>query len=219
MERPRPTLRLTTPVLLLTLLVLGCSGGEYVLKQDVPLSIGVTSPIYEEGGRLPHKYSCYEEDISPPVEWSGVPESTKSLAVIFEDLDGQVGVAGLRQGRGRWAHWVLYAVPPDVTGLEEGSSRTGSLPGSVREGTNDDKQLGYGSPCLLPPGSMGHGGGPSPGTGMHRFVFFVYALDRQVDLPPGATKSELLRVIDGSVLAGGRLTATYALPPKGREHE
>ena len=220
MKHPRPALRLTTPVLLLTLIALGCSGGEYVLEQDVPLTIGVTSPVYEEDGRLPHKYSCYQEDISPPVEWSGVPEGTRSVAVIFEDLDAQLGGSLLPGKRPPvWAHWVLYAIPPDATGLEEGSSGTGSLPGGAREGTNDDKQLGYSSPCLVRPSYGGQGGGPTPASQMHRFVFIVYALDRQVDLAPGATKSELLRVIDGSVLAGGRLTATYALPPEGREHE
>ena len=202
MKRPRPAVRLTTPVLLLTLIALGCSGGEYALEQDVPLTISVTSPAYEEDGRFPHQYTCHGEDLSPPLEWTGVPEGAMSIAVVFEDLDG-----ALRN----WAHWLLYGVPPDGTGFEEGASNKGLLPTGAKEGTNDDKIRGYGSPCL---GSIrklrGSGGTTKDGTPAHRFVFTVYALDMELDLAPGATRYELLRAIDGSILAGGKLAAKYA---------
>ena len=202
MKRPRSRMRLTTSLLILTLIALGCSGGEYVLRQEVPLTISVTSPVYEEDGRFPLKYSCHGDDISPPLEWSGVPQSAKSITVTLEDLDG-----ALRN----WAHWLIYGIPTDVAGFDEGASSKGLLPAGAKEGTNDDKIRGYGSPCL---GSIrilrGSGGTTKDGTPAHRFVFTVYALDIEVDLAPGATRPELLRAIDGSILAGGKLTAKYA---------
>ncbi|MCH8029808.1 MAG: YbhB/YbcL family Raf kinase inhibitor-like protein, partial [Candidatus Dadabacteria bacterium] len=75
------------------------------------MSINVTSAAFEEGGMIPRQYSCDGADISPPLAWSGVPEGTKSIALICDDPDAPVGV---------WVHWVLYNLPPDTTGLPEG---------------------------------------------------------------------------------------------------
>ena len=198
------------PAVALTVSVLGCSSGQYVLEQAVPLTISVTSPLYEEDGRFPQNYTCYGEEISPPVEWSGVPDGAKSIAVIFEDLDVSTRID--RGSLGSWSHWVLFAIPPDATGIEEGAS-TGSLPSGVREGTNDDRHLGYSSPCVLQ-AADGVGSDFRAKTIPHRLVFSVYALDKTVDLEPGATKSELLQAIDGNILAGGRLMAKFAKSPE-----
>ena len=190
--------------------VLGCSGEDYVLEQNVPLTISVTSPLYEDDGRFPEKYTCYGDEISPPIEWSGVPDNAKSIAVTFEDLD--VTTRYDRDSLGSWSHWVLFAIPPDATGLGEGAS-TGSLPISVREGTNDEKKMGYSSPCVLQ-AADGVGSDFRGNTVPHRLVFSVYALDKTLDLEPGATKSELLRAIDGNILAGGQLMAKFAKGPQ-----
>ena len=67
----------------------------------------------------------------------------------------------------------------------------------ARQGTNDFKKIGYAGPC------------PPPGHGVHRYYFKVYALDSELDLAPGATKSDLLRAMDGHIMAQGQLMGTY----------
>ncbi|HEY6065280.1 MAG TPA: YbhB/YbcL family Raf kinase inhibitor-like protein, partial [Thermoanaerobaculia bacterium] len=68
----------------------------------------VTSPAFPEGGAIPAKYTCDGSDVSPPLEWSGVPAETKSLALICDDPDAPARV---------WVHWVAYDLPASSAGL------------------------------------------------------------------------------------------------------
>ena len=152
------------------------------------MKIEVTSSAFTEGASIPVKYTCDGDDASPPLRWSGVPEGAKSLALIADDPDAPGGT---------WVHWVLYAIPPDVTELEEGIPTTEGLPNAAKQGVTDFKRIGYGGPC------------PPPGHGFHRYFFKVYALDSETDLKPRATKSDLLGAMNGHILAEGRLIGTY----------
>ena len=152
------------------------------------MSIEVSSPAFAEGGPIPGKYTCEGEDISPDLSWSGVPEGVRSIALIADDPDAPAGT---------WVHWVLYGLPADATGLDQGVPDTETLPNGAKQGSNDFNRLGYGGPC------------PPKGHGVHRYYFKVYALDAETSLGPGATKEELLREMEGHILGQGQVMGTF----------
>jgi hypothetical protein len=146
----------------------------------------VTSTAFRDGGPIPRNHTCDGEDVSPPLAWSGVPAGAKSLALICDDPDAPMGT---------WVHWVLYDLPPDCTSLPEGVPRKEKLKNGARQGRNDFRKIGYNGPC--PPG------------GTHRYFFKICALDAVLNLVPGLTKAELLKAMEGHLLAEGRLMGTY----------
>ena len=173
---------------LASLAVFSCSGddAEPAVGAGVSTGIVVTSNVFSEGTAIPIKYSCQGDDVSPPLSWTGVPEGTRSLALISDDPDA----------RGIWVHWVLYGIPAGAVGLSEAVVATDVAALGAKDGTNDFKRLGYGGPCP-PKGSP------------HRYLFKVYALDIELDLDSGAEKKELLEALQGHVLARGQLMGTY----------
>jgi len=148
------------------------------------MTIQVSSPAFEAGGRIPTKYTGEGEDVSPPLRWSGAPGETRELALICEDPDAPTPHP--------FVHWVLYRIPPETTSLEEGGIPPGAL-----EGTNDFGRTGYGGPM------------PPRGHGPHRYHFRVYALDAGLQVRPGLGKDELLAAMEGHVLDRGELVGTY----------
>jgi Raf kinase inhibitor-like YbhB/YbcL family protein len=97
---------------------------------------------------------------------------------------------------GTWVHWVLYDLPANTTGLPEDAAKTPVISGGAKQGLNSWPRLGYGGPC------------PPPGK-PHRYFFKLYALDAMLDLKPGLTKKDLLKAMEGHVLAEGQLMGTY----------
>lgn len=146
------------------------------------------STAFENGGEIPVRYTCQGEDISPPLSWSGVPEGTRSLALIIEDPDAPDPAAPERT----WVHWVLYNLPPTVPGLPE---NVATLPEGALEGINDWERKGYGGPC--------------PPVGRHRYFHILYALDITVKELSYPDKQQLWQVIAGNVLAEAQLVGTY----------
>jgi Raf kinase inhibitor-like YbhB/YbcL family protein len=154
----------------------------------MPLTL--SSPAFEHGRPIPRRYTCEGDDVSPPLEWAGVPAGTKSLALIVEDPDAPDPAHPKRV----WVHWVLYDIPEDVTSVLEGVGGTG-LPAGTLEGLNDWKRVGYGGPC--------------PPIGRHRYFFKLYALDTVLGDLKHPTKAELERAFDAHVLAAAELMGTY----------
>ncbi|HPD48381.1 MAG TPA: YbhB/YbcL family Raf kinase inhibitor-like protein [Anaerohalosphaeraceae bacterium] len=152
----------------------------------VQTTIQVTSPAFAEGQMIPADYTADGADISPPLEWSGVPEGTKSIALISDDPDAP---------RGAWVHWVIYNMPPETTSLPEDVPPYETLENGGVHGMTDFHRLGY--------------GGPAPPSGTHRYYFKVYALDTMLDLEPGATKPEVEKAMKGHILAQGQLMGKY----------
>ena len=173
---------------LASLAVFACSGDDDEPAVDAGVSAGivVTSTAFSEGTAIPIRYTCDDDDVSPPLSWTGVPEGTRSLALISDDPDA----------RGTWVHWVLYGIPVGVDGLSEAVVAADVTAMGAKDGTNDFKKLGYGGPCP-PKGSP------------HRYLFKIFALDVELDLDGGAEKKELLEAIEGHVLASGQLMGTY----------
>src|SRR5262249_16334726 len=122
-----------------------------------------------------------------PLAWMDPPSGVKSFALIADDPDAP---------RGTWVHWVLYDLPADTTGLEEGVPTKETLQNGANQGQNDFGKVGYGGPC------------PPPGPA-HHYHFKLYALADEIHLKAGATKQQLLDAMKGHILAQTELVGTY----------
>ncbi|MBW2257778.1 MAG: YbhB/YbcL family Raf kinase inhibitor-like protein, partial [Deltaproteobacteria bacterium] len=89
----------------------------------------LTSPSFDPNGEIPREFTCQGQDASPELAWDGVPEGTKSLALIVDDPDAPDPAAP----RVIWVHWVLYNLPPTATGLPEDVT-SAALPQGTLEG-------------------------------------------------------------------------------------
>lgn len=165
------------------LIACGSEAGE----EGVKMSIQITSPAFEEGKPIPKKHTCGGPDVSPPLEWKGVPEASKSLVIMCDDPDAAMGT---------WVHWVLFNLPPDATKIAENVAKKPILDGGARQGVNDFQRVGYGGPC------------PPPGK-THRYFFKLYALDTMIDVGEGVHKKDVEKAMQGHVLAQGQLMGTY----------
>lgn len=145
----------------------------------------LTSAAFENGGRIPSQYTCDGENISPPLTISDVPPGAKSLVLIMDDPD----VPKHLRADGMWDHWVVYNIPPDTAEIPEGREPEG-LHGTGTAGNQD-----YFGPC--------------PPDREHRYFFKLYALDSTLDVPAGAKKSELEKVMEGRVLETAELLGRY----------
>src|SRR5262249_23574451 len=99
--------------------------------------------------------------------------------------------------RGTWVHWVLFNLPAESRELSEGVPPEARLPNGTTQGTNDFGKVSYQGPA------------PPPGK-PHRYFFKLYALDKLLDVQPGATTHQLLASMKGHVLGQGQLLGTYA---------
>lgn len=147
----------------------------------------VSSPAFQDGDRIPAKYTCEGQDVSPLLAWSEPPVGTQSLALIVDDPDAPGGV---------FTHWVLFNIPSDSRELPEAVLARTQLPSGALQGESDFGKIGYGGPC------------PPPGR-PHRYQFTFYALDQHLDLKAGVSKKQLLDAMQGHILAQGRLMGTY----------
>ncbi len=146
------------------------------------------SPVFTDNGVIPARYTCDGDDMSPPLQWSGVPADAVTLALIVDDPDAPDPAAPKMV----WVHWVLYNLPSEIGGLPEGAT---DLPAGTLEGINDWHRVGYGGPC--------------PPVGRHRYFFKLYALDKRLPDLERPTKDELLRAMENHVVAEAVLMATY----------
>ena len=154
------------------------------------MALQLTSTAFAAGGMIPSRYTCDDADVSPALAWSGVPAGTKSLALICDDPDAPDPAAP----RMTWVHWVLFNIPPSATGLPE-AAFPHDLPSGTRQGSNDWNRIGYGGPC--------------PPIGTHRYFFKLYALDTALDLAAGASKEQLLKAMEGHILAQAEVMGVY----------
>src|ERR671923_2073314 len=124
----------------------------------------LTSSAFQAGGAIPTRYTCEGEDISPELSWKEAPRGAKSFVLILHDPDAP--------RPGGFTHWVLYNVPPTLGSIEENVPRQEVVAGLGLQGKNDRGKIGYTGPC--------------PPTGKHRYFFRLFALDKALELPPGA---------------------------------
>jgi hypothetical protein len=150
----------------------------------------LVSSAFEPGGAIAQRHTCEGEDLSPPLAWSGVPAGARSLVLIVDDPDAPDPAAP----KMTWVHWLLYNLPPATTHLDAGVQPP-SLPAGTLQGRNDWKRTGYGGPC--------------PPIGRHRYFHKLYALDAMLPDLKQPTKDQLLKAMQGHVLAQTELVGTY----------
>jgi Raf kinase inhibitor-like YbhB/YbcL family protein len=174
--------------------VLGCSAPDDGRHANDPSpepgehAMRLESPAFGPNEAMDSRFTCEGDDVSPPLAWSGVPEGTKSLALVIDDPDAPDPAHPKRV----WVHWVVLDIPPTVTALAEGAST--ALPTGARTGTNDWGKTAYGGPC--------------PPIGRHRYFHKLYALDTVLGLQ-APTKAALEAAMQGHVLARAQLVGTY----------
>lgn len=156
------------------------------------------STVFGNGGSIPTRYTGEGEDVSPPMNWSDVPDETREFALICEDPDAP--------GEEPFVHWVAYNISGNTTYLPEGLPAFERIEAPVRadQGKNSFGNLGYGGP--LPPRR----------DPAHRYVFKLYALNAELGLPPGSTRDQLSSAMQGHVLDAVQIIGTYA---RARENE
>ncbi len=166
--------------------IVGCSAGE-----ETKMSISVKSTAFENQGKIPAHYTGEGKDMSPPLAWSGVPTTVKSLALICDDPDAPVDEP--------WVHWVIWNIPATAKGLPENVDKTASpknMAGAA-QGKNGFPKIGYNGPM------------PPKGHGVHHYHFKIYALDTTLTLIEDTAKKQLLQAMKDHILAQGELIGTY----------
>jgi Raf kinase inhibitor-like YbhB/YbcL family protein len=187
--------RSNTPVLagiglvtVVALLVIGLlwHGKRTTKHKEIPMvpDFHLTSPAFDDGTAIPAKYTCKGVGISPPLEFSGIPELAKGLAIVLHNPDAPSG---------DFLHWTIWDINAAVTSVPEGSTPVGAT-----EGTNDFGKVGYGAPC--------------PPSGTHHYIFDAYALDGPLDLPTGATRQEVMEALQAHAIGRTQLTGTFSAP-------
>jgi Raf kinase inhibitor-like YbhB/YbcL family protein len=151
------------------------------------MALEITSPAFKNNEFIPSKYTCQGEDVSPALAWSKAPAGTKDFVLIVDDPDAPMG---------DWVHWLVYNILTPSNSLQENIfNLTGeNLP--YAQGKTSFGTIGYGGPC------------PPPGK-VHHYLFKIYALDTALNLPPGLSKQQLLKAIEGHVLAQAQLVGLY----------
>ncbi len=154
------------------------------------MAMKIESSAFAPNGEIPIPYTGEGRDLSPPLSWTGVPGGAKGLVLIVDDPDAPDPAAP----KMTWVHWVLYNIPPSVSGLPEGVA---ALPPGTREGLNDFQRKAY--------------GGPHPPVGRHRYFHKLYALDTLLDFDGTPKKADIEKAMQGHVLADASLMGTYRL--------
>ena len=154
------------------------------------MALSIQSKSFKHNEMIPARYTCDGQDISPLLEWSGIPAEAKSLVLIVDDPDAPDPAAP----KMTWVHWVMYNIPVHAQGLEE-NIPAASFPAGTKEGINDWGRTGYGGPC--------------PPIGRHRYFFKLYALDTVLTDLQQPTKVQVEKAIEGHILAKAELVGTY----------
>ncbi len=154
------------------------------------MALTLKSSVFENGAEIPARYTCEGDDVSPPLNWEGVPEVARSLVLIVDDPDAP----DPRAPKTVWVHWVLYNIPPDINSLAEHITSVTLPPGAI-EGINDWNHHGYGGPC--------------PPIGRHRYFHKLYALDIVLEGSNQQTKADVEAAMYGHIIAQAELVGTF----------
>jgi Raf kinase inhibitor-like YbhB/YbcL family protein len=129
---------------------------------------------------LPQPYTCHGARINPPLDWSGAPADTKSLALIVDDSSAPITP---------FIYWLVFDIQPGTADIQENA-----LPTGAKQALNSAGTMTYDAPC-----PRGHS---------HMYRFTVYALNRTLTLPNGAPLLEVWTAIAGATIGRGRIVVT-----------
>jgi len=155
-------------------------------------NLKLTSSSFEDGGEIPRECGYKNGNEVPHLSVDEWPDGTKSLALIMDDPDAKAAVGKV------WVHWVVWNIHPwEQVGEEDFTNSVNAI-----EGTTDFGEVGY--------------GGPAPPDKRHTYVFKLYALDCELDLPESVsfsslcTKADVEKAMKGHIIEQTTLTGTYA---------
>jgi len=155
----------------------------------------LTSEAFEHNQPIPLANSAYGDNLSPAFSWEGLPEGTASLALVLADESVPMP--------GGFVHWVIYNIPASASGLPEGipaDAATLTEPADVTGTTQGN--MGMNNPGYFGPR-------PPADNDPHNYVFTLYALDEDLELPAGLNRNALMEAIEGHVIGQGSITGTY----------
>jgi len=199
---------------------------------------------FAEGGAIPDRCALAKHhpetrvtfggNLNPHLEWSGVPEGTRSFALICHDPDVPSVGEDVNQPdrevpaelpRVDFFHWVLVDLPADVRSIEEGEVASGVVPGGQkahdgphgsRQGLNDYVGWFAGDPEMA--GDYYGYDGPAPPWNdsiVHRYRFTVHALDvDRLDVEKGFTGHDARAAMEGHIIAEASIEGTYTQNPR-----
>lgn len=146
----------------------------------------IKSSAFEHNESLPKNYSCDGEGVNPPLQFSDIPASAKSLVLLMDDPD----VPKYLKPDGMWDHWVVYNMEPTVTEIAENSTPPGMM------GLNSGGQPGFYAAC--------------PPDRQHRYFFKLYALDTKLTFDSDqVTKHMVEQAMEGHVIEKAELIGLY----------
>jgi hypothetical protein len=148
----------------------------------------LTSSAFGQQERIPTRYTCEGENISPELQWEEAPPRTKTFTLILHDPD-----APRMNG---FTHWMLYNIPSGITHLPENVPEGPRVSGLGLQGKNDAGKIGYIGPC--------------PPSGSHRYFLRLFALSIELDLDPAASAQELQTALHDHIIEQAELMGTYA---------
>ena len=148
-------------------------------------NLKLTSSSFSDGGEIPRECGYKNGNEKPELVLTEIPKGTMSLALIMDDPDAMGAVGKV------WVHWVIWNINPNTVQVD-----ASVLSLFTFEGMTDFGEVGY--------------GGPAPPDKTHRYVFKLYALDTELDLPDKSTKAEVEKAMEGHIIEQATLTGTYA---------
>jgi Raf kinase inhibitor-like YbhB/YbcL family protein len=156
----------------------------------------LTSPSFEQGAAIPIRHSqAGVDETSPPLAWTGVPDSVGSFVLVVHDPSAPIG-----NGMDDLLHWMVWNLPGSLRALPEGITHGAQKPDGMR-------QISATGPYYRGPAA--------PATGpVHPYVFELYALDTMIDVPavgasPAATRAAVIAAMAGHIRGKAALVGTF----------
>jgi Raf kinase inhibitor-like YbhB/YbcL family protein len=168
-------------------------------QRPAPPPMRLISTDISDGKPIAAKFTCAAgtDAVSPALQWMQAPRATASFALIVHDMEPRP-----RKGVDDILHWMVWNMPAGANSLPEGVSSAGTdLPDGSHQ-TNgfagQNNNFGYRPPC--PPQDV---------PVAHHYAFELFALDEKLDLPPTATRADLMKAMDGHIAGHAALVAPF----------
>jgi hypothetical protein len=153
----------------------------------------MTSTGFEDGGIIPPKFTqSVPNFVSPELKWNNVPSGVVSFVLIFHDAEG-----ALNKTTEDILHWLAFNIPGTVRELPEAVPADPRLPDGTIQAKNRRGNVGFLGPGMGPAGPY------------HHYTFELFALDNKLDLGPDATRPDVLKAMEGHIIAKAVLVGRF----------
>jgi Raf kinase inhibitor-like YbhB/YbcL family protein len=188
-------------LVLIAVLVTGMGAVAQTPAAPPPMAkpgLTLTTPAFDDGGIIPNKYTQAAESgaaVSPKLTWTNVPDGVVSFAIILHDPD-----TALNKTTNEVLHWMIFNIPGTTRELAEGMPAQAQMPDGSIQALNRGQKVGY----------MGMGA-RAPGP-YHHYTYELFALDTKLSLGPDATQADVMKAMDGHIVAKGVLEGRFHRP-------